>query len=110
VSQAHFGKSHNAGGVLVFFCTSLTFSGTGKPPACPTHSGTVSGTWTKANVQAITSQNVTAGDFNALLEALGSDTAYANVHTTSGTVPDTAFPAGEIRGQCRSEDQEKQDD
>ena len=109
VSQAHihFGKSHNAGGVLVFFCTNLTFLGTGpKPPACPTHSGTVSGTWTQANVQAITSQNVTAGDFNALLEALASDTAYANVHTTSGTAPDTAFPAGEIRGQCRNEDQE----
>ena len=34
VSQAHihFGKSRDAGGVLVFFCTNLTFSGTGPTP------------------------------------------------------------------------------
>jgi len=113
VSQAHihFGKSRDAGGILVFFCTNLTFAGTGPtPPVCPTNSGTVSGTWTKANVQAIAAQNVTAGDFNALLAALASDTAYANVHTTSKTTPDTAFPAGEIRGQCRNEDQEDEEE
>ena len=113
VSQAHihFGKSRDSGGVLVFFCTNLTFSGTGPtPPACPKNSGTVSGTWTKANVQAIAGQNVVAGDFDALVDALASNTAYANVHTTSGTTPDTAFPAGEIRGQCRSGDREQQQD
>ena len=113
VSQAHihFGKSRDSGGVLVFFCTNLTFSGTGPtPPACPKNSGTVSGTWTKANVQAIAGQNVVAGDFDALVDALASNTAYANVHTTSGTTPDTAFPAGEIRGQCRSEDREHRED
>jgi len=34
VSQAHihFGKSRDSGGVLVFFCTNLTFSGTGPTP------------------------------------------------------------------------------
>jgi hypothetical protein len=116
VSQAHihFGKSRDSGGILVFFCTNLTFSGTGPtPPACPKNSGTVSGTWTKANVQAIAGQNVAAGDFDALVDALASNTAYANVHTTSGTTTETAFPAGEIRGQCRSgdrEDREHQDD
>jgi hypothetical protein len=113
VSQAHihFGKSRDSGGVIVFFCTNLTFSGTGpKPPACPKNGGTVSGTWTKANVQAIAGQNVAAGDFDALVDALASNTAYANVHTTSGTTPDTAFPAGEIRGQIHSEDKEQQKD
>jgi hypothetical protein len=116
VSQAHihFAKSRDSGGILVFFCTNLTFSGTGPtPPACPKNSGTVSGTWTKANVQAIAGQNVVAGDFDALVDALASNTAYANIHTTSGTTPDTAFPAGEIRGQCRSgdrEDREHRDD
>src|SRR5712671_4272906 len=112
VSQAHihFGKSHTSGGVLVFFCTNLTFSGTGpKPPACPKNSGTVSGTWSKADVQAVAGQNVAAGDFDALVDALASNTAYANVHTTSGTTPDTAFPAGEIRGPCRSEDREERE-
>jgi hypothetical protein len=112
VSQAHihFGKSRDSGGILVFFCTNLTFSGTGPTPqTCPKTSGTVSGTWTKDNVQAIAGQNVAAGDFDALVDALSSNTAYANVHTTSSPTPpapDTAFPAGEIRGQCHSEDRQ----
>ena len=96
VSQAHihFGKSRDSGGILVFFCTNLTFNGTGPhPQACPANSGTVSGTWNKDNVQAIPLQNVAPGDFNALVTALESDTAYANVHT----VPH--YAGGEIRGQ-----------
>ena len=48
----------------------------------------------RKNVQAIASQNVTAGDFNGFVDALTTNTAYANVHTTN-------FPAGEIRGQVR---------
>jgi len=40
------------------------------------------------------------------VDALTSNTAYANIHTTSGTTPDTGFPGGEIRGQCHSEDRE----
>ena len=106
VTQAHihFGKSRDSGGILVYFCTNLSFTGhTGPvPPPCPTNGGTVTGTWTGANVQAILSQNVNAGDFNALVDALNSNTAYANVHTT-------ALPAGEIRGQCHSEDREHRD-
>jgi hypothetical protein len=106
-SHIHFGKSRDSGGILVFFCTNLTFTGTGPtPPSCNTDStgsGTVTGTWTAANVQAIPGQNVNAGDFNALVDALDSNTAYANIHTTPG------FPGGEIRGQCRSEDREHRD-
>jgi hypothetical protein len=111
VSQAHihFGKSRDSGGVLVYFCTNLplpaTFTGP-PPPPCPTNSGTVSSTWTKANVQAIAGQNIAAGNFDGLVDAIISNTAYANIHTTSATTPDTAFPAGEIRGQVRSEDRE----
>jgi len=52
---------------------------------------------TPANVVAIGTQNVTAGDFDALRDALASDTAYVNVHTVN-------FPAGEIRGQVRRQD------
>ena len=119
VSQAHihFGKNHVSGGILVFFCTNLAPppAPTPKPPPCPNNSpnnsGTVSGTWTKNDVQAIAGQNVVAGDFDALVDALTSNTAYANVHTTSGTTPDTAFPAGEIRGQIHQGDlNEKHDD
>jgi hypothetical protein len=110
-AHIHFGKSRDSGGILVFFCTNTPFTGTGPtPPACPNKSGTVSGMWKAANVQAIPGQNVQAGDFDALVDALTSDTAYANVHTTSGTTPENAFPGGEIRGQVhavRNEEHER---
>jgi hypothetical protein len=107
VSQAHihFGKSRDSGGILVFFCTNLTPpAGAPLPKPCPSPSGTVSGTWTSADIVAIAGQNVVAGNFDALVDALESNTAYANIHTTSGTTPDTAFPAGEIRGQVHEGD------
>jgi CHRD domain len=107
-AHIHFGKSRDSGGVLVFFCTNTTFTGTGPTPQpCPKNSGKVSGTWTAANVQAIAGQNVAAGDFDALVDALTSNTAYANVHTTSGTTPENAFPGGEIRGQVYLAKEEK---
>ena len=113
-AHIHLGKSRDSGGILVFFCTNQPFTGTGPtPPSCNTDStgsGTVSGMWKAANVQAIAGQNVQAGDFDALVDALDSNTAYANIHTTSGTTPDTAFPGGEIRGQCHSEDREHRED
>ena len=94
VTQAHihFGKIHMAGGVMVFFCSNVA-----APPGtqqCPANSGTVTGTLSAANVIGPAAQGVTAGDFQAIVDALESDTAYANLHTT-------AFPAGEIRGEIR---------
>jgi CHRD domain len=100
VTQAHihFGKSRDSGGVMVFFCTNLTPPvGPPTPQACPSNSGSVRGTFTKADVVAIGGQNVQAGDFNALVDALESNTAYANIHTT-------ALGAGEIRGQIHKGD------
>jgi CHRD domain len=93
VTQAHihFGKRRDSGGVMVFFCSNLG-NGPAGTPACPPNSGTVSGTLTAASVVAIAGQNVKAGDFDALVDALESNTAYANIHTT-------ALGAGEIRGQ-----------
>jgi hypothetical protein len=113
VSQAHihFGKARDSGGILVYFCTNLplpaTFTGPA-PQSCPKNSGTVTGTFKAANVQAILTQNVAAGDFDALEDALKSNTAYANIHTVpvSGAT-NTAFPAGEIRGQTHAEDHDK---
>jgi hypothetical protein len=100
VTQAHihFGKLHVAGGIMVFFCANVGTPPAGTP-ACPVSGGTVTGTWTAASVVGPTGQNVTAGDFSALLDALNSNTAYANVHTSK-------FPAGEIRGQVRRGDRE----
>jgi hypothetical protein len=103
VTQAHihFGKSRVSGGILVFFCSNLG-NGPAGTPMCPLNSGTVTGTWTAANVVAIAGQNVAAGDFDALADALTSNTAYANIHQT-------ALPAGEIRGQVHVAKKEDHD-
>jgi hypothetical protein len=95
VTQAHihFGKVHMAGGVMVFFCSNNPNPPPGTQP-CPATAGTVTGTLSAANVLGPTSQGVPAGDFQAIVDALESDTTYANIHTT-------AFPAGEIRGEIR---------
>ena len=106
VTQAHihFGKARDSGGILVFFCTNLTPPvGPPTPPKCPLNSGTVTGTLTKADVVLISGQNVVAGDFDALEDALTSNTAYANIHTT-------ALGAGEIRGQIHRGDLDEKHD
>jgi len=95
VTQAHihFGKRHVGGGILVFLCANVVTAPPGTQP-CPPNAGTVTGTLRPENIQAITGQNVTAGDFDALVDALRSNTAYVNIHSTG-------FPVGEIRGQIR---------
>jgi len=44
------------------------------------------------------------------VDALESNTAYANIHTTSGTTPENAFPGGEIRGQIHRDDLDEEHD
>jgi hypothetical protein len=100
VSHIHFGQRHVPGGVMVFFCSNLP----NPPPgtqACPSGGGTVTGTITGANVVGPTAQNVSAGDFDAVVAALNANTAYGNIHTTK-------FPAGEIRGQILQNDNQNQ--
>jgi hypothetical protein len=100
-SHIHFGKIHTPGGIVVFFCTNLG-NGPAGTAACPAGGGTVTGTITAAGVLAIPGQNITAGDFDAIADALESNTAYGNIHTTK-------FPAGEIRGQIHRGDREDDD-
>ena len=104
VTQAHihFGKVHVAGGIMVWLCQTTTIPGPAETPICPEPGGTVTGTITASSVQAIATQNVTAGDFNAIEEALESNTAYGNVHTVN-------FPAGELRGQVHNRDRDNRE-
>jgi CHRD domain len=111
VQQAHihFGKSRDSGGIIVWLCQT-----TAKPappsvaamtPTCtdpPSPTATVTGTITAASVLPLTGQNVTAGDFDAVADALESNTAYVNIHTAN-------FPGGEIRGQVHAAEEEDHD-
>lgn len=104
VTQAHihFGKRHVPGGIMVFFCTNIVPpNGPAGTAACPADGGTVTGMFTSASVVGPKAQNINPGDFDALIAALDSDTAYGNIHTTN-------FPAGEIRAQVRRRDEDKQ--
>ena len=95
VTQAHvhFGGNHQSGGIMVFFCTNLG-NGPAGTQACPAAPATVTGSITAADVIGPAGQGISAGDFAALLTALRTGTAYANVHST-------LYPGGEIRGQVR---------
>jgi len=95
-SHIHFGKRHVPGGIMVFFCTNLN-NGPAGTQMCPAGGGTVTGTITGGDVRPLPGQHITAGDFDALVAVLDSDSAYGNIHTTN-------FPAGEIRAQIRHDE------
>ena len=99
VQQAHIhvGQTSVNGGIVIFLCTNLTPPpGVPTPPPCPPSPGTVSGTRTAAAVVAVASQGISSGEFAAVLVAIRSGVAYANVHSAPN------HPGGEIRGQLRS--------
>ena len=92
-AHVHVGQRNVNGGIVVFLCTNLTPPvGVPTPPPCPASPGTVTGTRTPADVVAVTTQGVSAGEFAAVLTAVRDGKAYANVHSA-------ASPGGEIRGQ-----------
>jgi len=98
----HFAKKHNNGGIVAFLCSNGGFPpGTQTCPAAS--SGSVSGMLTAGSVIGFAPSNVTAGDFNALAEIILSKTAYVSIQTAN-------FPAGEIRGQLRRDDDENSHD
>jgi hypothetical protein len=102
VTQAHihFAQRHVNGGIVLWFCgTPPSNLGPAGTPTCTPGSGTFTGTFFSANVQAIGGNNVAqqvgAGELAKVIAAMRSGAAYANVHTDLS-------PGGEIRGQIRA--------
>ncbi len=96
VTQAHlhFAQRSVNGGIVVFLCSNLG-NGPAGTQACPTKSGTITGTITAANVLGISpagTQSFFAGELAALLRGIRAGVVYANVHTDQ-------LPGGSIRGQ-----------
>jgi len=92
-AHIHFGGRHQSGGIMVFLCTNLS-NGPAGTQACPAGPARVTGSITSNDVIGPAQQGISAGDFAALLTALRTGTAYANVHST-------LYPGGEIRGQVQ---------
>lgn len=93
VQQAHIhvGQRHTNGGVSVFLCSNLGNAPAGTP-ACPVGPAEVTGTLADTSVIGPAAQGVAPGEFDELIRAIRSGSAYVNVHSDK-------FPAGEIRGQ-----------
>jgi hypothetical protein len=87
MAHIHIGQRGVNGGVFTFLCG-------GPRPACPPAPATVEGTITGADIIALPTQNLAAGDLNAALRAIRHGVTYVNVHTPNS-------PGGEIRGQVR---------
>jgi hypothetical protein len=96
MAHIHFAKERVNGSIIVWLCGTESNPGPAGTPACPGTGGTVSGTFTSANVLAsATTQQLPAGDLEALIDAMLADAAYVNVHSS-------VSPGGEIRGQINA--------
>lgn len=101
VTQAHIhiGQKNVAGGIVLWLCQTTANPAPTTPkdvsgitPVCPAgHSGTVTGTLTKANV-LLNVQAVGPDSLDDVIEAIRRGKAYGNVHSSVSA-------GGEIRGQ-----------
>ena len=91
-SHIHLGQKGVNGGIAVFLCTNLG-NGPAGTQTCPgPRSGTITGTFSGADIVGPAGQGLTAAEFAELVRAIDKTVTYVNVHTTKHT-------GGEIRGQ-----------
>lgn len=100
MAHIHFAQKAVNGSIMVWLCGTAANPGPAGTPPCPGTGGTVSGTFTSADVLASSTatQQFPAGDLEALVDAMLAGSAYVNVHST-------ASPGGEIRGQVSARGQ-----
>lgn len=105
-AHIHIGQRLANGGIAVWLCANnppITTAPAGTQPCPAGTSGSVSGTITPANVQAIPTQSLAAGDWEEFVGAIRRGLTYANIHNA-------ASPGGEIRGQIGGKGKDDDDD
>lgn len=91
-SHIHLGQKGVNGGIAIFLCSNLG-NGPAGTQACPgPRAGTISGTFSGADIVGPSGQGLTANEFAELVRAIDKQVTYVNVHTVKHT-------GGEIRGQ-----------
>jgi hypothetical protein len=90
-AHIHIAQPGVNGAVVVFLCGP---AGSPAHQTCP-QSGSVTDTFTAADVLNVPAQGVAAGQLDRLLEGLRAGVGYANVHTAN-------HPGGEIRGLIKA--------
>jgi len=93
-AHPHFAQRHVGASVFTFLCG-------GPRPACPSPSGTVTGTIVASDITGPAEQGVAPGEFDEFVRALRAGAVYVNVHTSP------SFPEGEIRGQVNAHGHER---
>lgn len=91
-SHIHLGQRGVNGGIAIFLCTNLGNGPAGTQPCPGPRDGTISGTFSGADIVGPSGQGLTAPEFAELVRAIDRNVTYVNVHTTKHT-------GGEIRGQ-----------